>query len=103
MKGTTDIAFMFTLSLIFISLAILTPMLSPYGVPQMDMVDFGVIGASLIGVGVSCTLFTGLGCVAGTIIGSTLTFFSIPNEYSIIFIGFMFTFAYIIAKLSRGN
>lgn len=102
-KGFTDVAFMFTFAVFLVAFIFITPMLSSYGVPTLDIIDLGFIGGSILGVGVACAVITGLGCVAASIISSIITVFAIPPIYSVVFTAFLFTYAYIIAKLARGT
>ena len=102
-KGLTDVVFMFSFSTFVVVFVFITSQLAPYGVPQMSIIDLGILGSSIIGVGIACAVVTGLACVFGTIIASVLTLFIIPPVYAIVFTPMIFVYAYIIAKLARGD
>jgi hypothetical protein len=102
-KGFTDIVFMFTFAAFLVFFVFITSQLSPYGVPSMSALDLGFLGGEMIAIGVACAVITGLACVATTVVAVVLNFFIIPPIYLAVFTPFLFVFAYIIAKLTRGN
>lgn len=102
-KGFTDIVFMFSFAVFIVFFIWITSQLAPYGVPQMNAIDLGFIGGSIIGVGVGCGIFSGLVCVGAVIVSSVINVFVIPPVYLIVFIPMLFVLSYIMAKLARGN
>lgn len=102
-KGFTEVTFMGFFSIFLISFIFITQQLSPYGVPQLSVLDLGLLGGSIIGVGVGCAVFTGLVCVAASILSSVINALAFPAVYALVFIPLVFIFSYVMAKLARGN
>jgi len=102
-KGDVESRFLLAFAVFFVVLSYLTGQISSYGVEPITLVDFGVIGVSLITIGVGCTVIGGIGCVATSIIGGVISLITVPQFYSIIFVPLLFVYAYIIAKLARGS
>lgn len=102
-KGFTDVVFMLSFAVFIVAFLFITSQLIPYGVPQMNAVDLGYLGASIIGIGVSCAVFSGIVCVVAAIVSSVINVIVIPPVYLLIFVPIMFVFAFVMAKLARGN
>jgi hypothetical protein len=102
-KGFTDVVFMLSFAVFIVFFIWITSQLAPYGVPQMNALDLGILGGSIIGVGVSCAIITGIPCAVATIVSSIINIFIIPPVYLIVFIPMLFVLSYIMAKMARGN